>query len=82
MEQLILQGYWINYLKRQYPEEFLALEERFEVEHKALEDRHADLGEVYQQELGALDERKRSEEQLLRERLSGEVLATLSTQPD
>ena len=75
MEQLVAHDYWVNYLKRQYPDQFFTLEKRFEEEHRALEDRHTEMGIAYEQELKELDERKRNEERQLRERLTVEELA-------
>ena len=79
MQQLILQDYWVNYLKRQHAHEFRVLDERFEHEHKALEERHVALGDDYLRDIHELDEQKKSEERQLRERLTAQEVA--STEP-
>lgn len=77
VQQLVLQDYWLNYLKRQHAEEFRALEQRFATEHTALEERHADLGDEYQSDINALDERKKYEVRLLCERLTAQAITSL-----
>lgn len=79
MGQLLMQDYWLSYLRRQYSEDFQVLEQRFEDEHRALEDRHTDMGNGYLQELEALDERNRNEARQLRERLTTEELSGVAS---
>lgn len=79
MAQLLMQDYWLSYLRRQYSEDFQVLEQRFEDEHRALEDRHTDMGNGYLQELEALDERNRNEARQLRERLTTEELSGVAS---
>ncbi|PAA31962.1 hypothetical protein CJU73_02765 [Pseudomonas fragi] len=76
MTQLLEQDYWTSYLQRQYPQAFVELEQRFAQEHKALEERHADLGEDYERDINALDEEKKSEERQLRERLTEQAISS------
>ena len=77
VQQLVAQDYWLNYLKRQHPDEFRGLEQRFETEHTVLEERHADLGDEYQSDINALDERKKNQGRLLCERLTAQAIASL-----
>ena len=77
MAQLLEQDYWTSYLKRQYPQAFVELEQRFAQEHKALEERHADLGDDYQRDINDLDEEKKSEERQLRERLTEQAISSI-----
>ena len=70
MEQLLAREYWVDYLKRKYPQEFTELEQLRQEQAEALEDRHPDFGTAYSVEVEALGKKNSSAERELLLRLT------------
>ena len=64
-EQLLAREYWVDYLKRKYPQEFASLEQSRQEQADELEDRHPDFGAAYSVEVEALGKKNTREEREL-----------------
>ena len=71
MEQLLGREYWVDYLRRKYPQEFAQLEQARQEQADELEDRHPDFGAAYSVEVEALGQKNAREERELLVRLTG-----------
>jgi Leucine-rich repeat (LRR) protein len=69
-EQLVDRKYWVDHLKRQYPDEFAALTARHQVKVDVLETQYPDINPQYLKEIAALDTQNRNEQQTLAIELS------------
>ena len=70
LEQLLAREYWVDYLKRKYPQEFAQMEQARQEQADELEDRHPDFGAAYSIEVEALGKKNTREERELLVRLT------------